>query len=186
MTEKKRTTAKSFRFVFLTLLLLVIVAVTIGCGQSSNLEQQSKKALNQLLSCTLQQAEDFDKAAAADRDSIEAEADGEIGLVQGGDELQDYFKKRFGDSMTDECIDDLAKSRTFYRSIALTKDFGSDIEAVEIELTKRSDDQECYTFSANIKTSAGDSAAAAEGTISMEKDGKEWKASQITLTWMTI
>lgn len=169
MTEKKRNTAKSFRTVLLTLLILMIVAATIGCGQSSNLEQQTQKALNQLLSCTLQQAEDFDKAAAADQDSIEAAMDGEIGLAQGGDELQDYFKKRFGDSMTDECIEDLVKSRTFYRSIVLAKDFGSDIEAGEIELKKRSDNQECYTFSADIKTSVGDSAAVVEGRFQWKK-----------------
>lgn len=182
MTEKKRTTAKSFHPVPLMLLTLVTAAASAGCGQSSNLEQQSQKALNQLLSCTLQQAEDFDKAAAADLASMEAAADGEVGMAQGDDEVRDYFKKRFGDSMTDECIEELAKSRTFYRSIALAKDFGSDIEAGEIEFTKRSDDQECYTFFAEIKTSAGDPVAAAEGTISMEKDGTEWKASQITLT----
>lgn len=183
VTMKKTTSVKQLRYSLLGLLILAVITGAAGCGKDDGgPEQYSQAALNQLLSCTVQQAEEFDAALAADRSSIEAAADGEAGLVQEDGEMRDYLTKRFGDSMTDACIDDLAMSRAIYKSIALAKDLGTDIEAGAVELAKRSDEQDCYTFSTEIKTSAGDPAAAAQGTISMQKDGTGWKASKITLT----
>lgn len=183
MTTKKGTSIKLFRYIISFILILVIAAATIGCRQgNSSSEQQAKTALEQLLSCTLQQAEDFDTAITETVASIEAEADSEIGLAQGDDTLKDHLIERFGDSMTTACIEDLAMSRTFYQSIELAKSLSSDIEASEVELTKRSDEPESYSFSAKIKTSEGKTAATASGSISMEKDGTERKASMVTLT----
>ncbi len=147
----------------------------------SNSEQCAQTVLNEFLSCTLQQAEEFEAAALEARASIEAEADGEVGLAQRDKELREYLVKRFGSFLSDECIEELAKERTFYKMIALAKSLDADMEVDEIEITKRSDEEECYTFSANIKTSAGDLAADAQGTISLEEDGGEWKAVKITL-----
>lgn len=183
MTTKKDASVKLYRLVLSMILILVLAIASIAAiryKRGGDSKQQSEKTLNQLLSCTLRQAEDFEAAAVSSRASIEA-AEGEIGLAQGDGRLRDYLEKQFGDFMTNECIEDLAMSRTFYRSIALTKDFNSDIEAGEIMLTKRSGEEECYTFSAEIKTAAGAPAANARGTISMKKDGDNWKASRITL-----
>lgn len=183
MTTKKDASVKLYRLVLSMILILVLAIASIAAiryKRGGDSKQQSEKTLNQLLSCTLRQAEDFEAAAVSSRASIEA-AEGEIGLAQGDGRLKDYLKKQFGDFMTNECIEDLAMSRTFYRSIALTKDFNSDIEAGEIMLTKRSGEEECYTFSAEIKTAAGTPAADTRGTISMKKDGDNWKASRITL-----
>lgn len=184
---KKAASIKTLQYFLLLILTVFVTIAAAGCGRNdrksdANPEQQSQTALNQLLSCTVQQAEEFDTAVAADQASMETAADGETGLAQGDAQLRDYLAKRFGDSMTDDCIEELTKSRSFYKSIALAKDLGADIETGEMELTKRSDEQDCYTFSAEIKTSAGDPAAVAQGTISMQKDGTEWKASKITLT----
>ena len=183
-TNEKRNFVKSLRHVLTGVLALAAAAATIGCGKSgkidSSTEQRPQLALEQLLSCTLQQAEDFDAKFALS--SEEAMANGEIGLTQDDGRLREYFLERFGDSMTDACIETLAASRTFYKSAALAKDLNSDIHVDEVELTKSSDEPECYQFSAVIKTSAGDPAAAANGMISMEKDGDERKASRITLT----
>lgn len=180
IAAEKRTPGTLLRFIFTGVLVLAATASVIGCKQGGGSpRQQSRAALDQLLSCTLQQAEDFD--AVIDLASLETAGDAEIGLVQDDGKLKDYLNKRFNGSMTDACIEDLAMSRTIYRSAALARDFSSDIEADKIELTKRTSEQECYDFSAELKTSAGDSAAAASGTISLEKDGAGWKASHITL-----
>lgn len=181
MTMKKRIDVKLFWYILPIVLIFVIVVITIRYKQGGgNLEHQAKTALNQLISCTLQQAEEFD--AAIIQSATEAVADSETGLIQSDEKLRDYLEKRFGNSMTNACIEELAMSRTFYKSIALAKSLNIDIKASEIELTKRSDQQECYNFSTEIKTSAGDGVATAWGTISMEKDGTKWKASKITLT----
>lgn len=180
MTVEKRAFVKWPRYIFP---IIVILAITILIGYKKgerNSEQQSQIVLNQLLSCSLQQAEDFDAAVVLS--SVEAATDSEMGLVQSDGKLKAYLIERFGDFMTDSCIEELAMSRTFYRSITLAKKFSSDIKTGEVELKKRSGEQECYTFSVSIKTSGGNTVATAHGTISMKKDGGKWKASQITLT----
>lgn len=180
MTMENRKSVKVFRYILPIVLIFLIVIIIMEHKQDqNNLEQQSKRAVYQLLSCTFLEVEDFDVVAT--QSSIELSADGEIGLTQDDDKLRDYFQKEFGDFMTDSCIEELAMSRIFYRSIALALKFDSDIEADEIKLTKRSKEQECFDFSAKMKTSAGDFAATSWGTISMEKDGTKWKASKITL-----
>ena len=164
MTVKKRAFVKCLRYIFPIIAILVIATVIGYKKGEKNSEQQAQIALAQLISCSLQQAEDS-----------------EIGLAKSDGKLREYLIERFGDSMTDSCIEDLAMSRTFYRSITMAKNFSSDIKTGEIELKKCSGEQECYTFSAEIKTSAGNLAATAWGTILMKKDGRKWKASQITL-----
>lgn len=180
-TDEKRTSVKLLRQVLPVVLALVTAAAAAGCGKGgSSAEQRSQLALEQLLSSTLQQAEEFDAAMA--RDFTEDVADVGVGLVQDDGRLRDYLAERFGDTMTDACIEDLTMSRTIYQSAALSKRLNSDVSAGEATLAKCSDDQECYNFSAEITSSSGDPVAAVSGTILMEKDGAKWKASRITLT----
>lgn len=183
IAERKEISVKLLRYVLPLALALVLLASAAGCGQNgSGPQQQSQAALEQLLSCTLQQADDFDTAMSAA--FAETTENSEAGLLPGNDEeLMEHLTNRFGGSMTDACIKDLAMSRSIYRSAALAKEIGSDIHAGSVELTKRSGEEECYDFSAEIKTSAGNPAAKASGTISMERDGDKWKASHITLTF---
>lgn len=177
---KKKNYVKLFWYILPIVLILLAAGITIRYKQGEgSLESQAKTALNQLLSCTLQQAEDFD--AAIIRSAAEAGTDGETGLIQSDEKLREYLIKQFGDSMTYACMEELAMSRTFYKSVALAKSLSTDIKVSELELVKRSDQQECYDFSAKLITSAGDEAGTARGTISMEKDGTKWKASKITL-----
>lgn len=183
IAERKEISVKSPRYVLPLALVLVLLAYATGCRQNgSGPQQQSQAALEQLLSCTLQQADDFGTAMSAA--FAETTEDCEVGLLPGNDEeLMEHLTNRFGGSMTDACIKDLAMSRSIYRSAALANEIGSDINADSVELTKRSGKEECYDFSAEIKTSAGNPVAKASGTISMEKDGDKWKASHITLTF---
>ncbi|MBD5546284.1 MAG: hypothetical protein HDQ97_02615 [Lachnospiraceae bacterium] len=178
---KKKIYVKLLWYILPIVLILLAAGIMIRYKQGGgSLELQAKTALNQILSCTQQQAENFD--AAIIQSAAEAVTDREIGLIQSDEKLREYLVKQFGDSMTYSCIEELAMSRTFYRSIALAKSLTTDIRVSELELIKRSDQQECYNFSAKLITSAGDEAGTARGTISMEKDGTKWKASKITLT----
>lgn len=182
LVQKKGNSVDLLRHILPFILILVIAVPAAGCGQKdSGPKQRSQAALELLLSCTMEQAEDFD--AAMSTAFAEPTENGGIGLTAGNDsELVEYFAKRFDGSMTDSCIEDLTMSRMIYRSAALAKDFGSDVSTGDVKLTKRPGEEECYDFSAELKTSAGDPAAKASGTVWMEKDGAEWKASHITLT----
>ena len=181
MDMKKKISVKLFWYILLIGLILLAAGITIRYKQGrGNLELQTKTALNQLLSCTQQQAEDFD--AAIMQSATEAVTDREVGLIQSDEKLREYLVNQFADSMTYACIEELAMSRTFYRSVALAKDLTTDIRVSELELIKCSDQQECYNFSAKLLSSVGDEVGTARGTILMEKDGTKWKASKITLT----
>ena len=63
-TDEKRNFVKPLRHVLTGVLALAAAAAAIGCGKSgkidSSTEQRPQLALEQLLSCTLQQADDFD------------------------------------------------------------------------------------------------------------------------------
>ena len=180
---EKKIYVKLFWYTLPIVLILLIAGITIRYRQGGSLELQAKTALNQLLSCTQQQAENFDAAVIQSvQSATESATDGEIGLVQSDEKLREYLVKQFADSMTYACMEDLAMSRTFYRSIELAKGLTTDIRVSGLELIKRADQQECYNFSAKLSTPAGDEAGTARGTISMEKDGTKWKASKITLT----
>lgn len=182
LVRKKGNSVDLLRHILPVILILVIAVPAAGCGQKDGgPKQRSQAALELLLSCTMEQAEDFD--AAMSTAFAEPTENGGIGLTAGNDsELVEYFAKRFDGSMTDACIEDLTMSRMIYRSAALAKDSGSDVSTDDVKLTKRPGEEECYDFSAELKTSAGDPAAKASGTVWMEKDGAEWKASHITLT----
>ncbi len=182
LVRKKGNSVDLLRHILPVILILVIAVPAAGCGQKDGgPKQRSQAALELLLSCTMEQAEDFD-AAMSTAFAEPTESSG-IGLTAGNDdELMEYFAKRFDGSMTDACIEYLTMSRMIYRSAALAKDSGSDVSTDDVKLTKRPGEEECYDFSAELKTSAGDPAAKASGTVWMEKDGAEWKASHITLT----
>ena len=177
IAERKEISVKLLRYVLPLALVLVLLASAAGCGQNdSGPQQQSQAALEQLLSCTLQQADDFDTAMSAA--FTETTEDSEAGLLPGNDEeLMEHLTNRLGGSMTDACIKDLAMSRSIYRSAALAKEIGSDINAGSVELTRRSGKEECYDFSAEIKTSAGNPAAKASGMKFRKRFGKSCKRS---------
>ena len=172
---------KSYRFIFVISFMFVVFTFITGCGKQAEdrSKQQAHTALDQLLSCTLQQADDIE--AAIDEDLLKVTADSEIGLIQGSEALMDFFTEKFSDSMTDECIERLAMGRAIYKSVALAKNLNSDIKADKIELTERSGEKESFNFLVEVKTSEGEYAGSASGSITMEQVGAEWKAFQITL-----
>ena len=109
-----------------------------------------------------------------------AAADG-TGLIQ-DDKLQDYLIEQFSDSMTGACIEELAMNRTFYQSIALVKQFNSAIEVSEIELVQCAGEQKDYSFSAELKTSAGGFVDLAMKCInSVTEQSQKWTLKKIDI-----
>lgn len=164
------------------LLISFVVAVIVVIGSkpdSNDMDKQVQITLERLFSCTLQQAEELDAAIFPTEAGT---PDGSIGIVPAPDTIAEYFTALFKDCMIEECINDLIANRTFSRCASLAQEYDSDISMNGLELIKRPSVEGLYTFSAKLQTSAGNSVAVAFGTISMEKVGKDWKASKITAT----
>lgn len=158
---------------------IAVIVVIVGKPSINDPEKQAQSILERLFSCTLQQAEEM--IAAAFPTEV-GKPDGGIGIVTGPDTRAEYFTALFEDCMTEECINVLLANRVFSRSISLAQKYDSDISMTDLELVERPSMEGLYTFSANLQTSAGNSVAVAFGTISMERVGKDWKASKITAT----
>ena len=83
---------------------MMVMLLAAGCGKSSGSSEESANAvLNQFLSGTVQDADEFDSQYA---EIASAETGDETGMVS-IDGMEDYFQKQFGEIMTADCIADL-------------------------------------------------------------------------------
>lgn len=83
---------------------MMVMLLAAGCGKSSGSSEESANAvLNQFLSGTVQDADEFDSQYA---EIASAETGDETGMVS-IDGMKDYFQKQFGEIMTADCIADL-------------------------------------------------------------------------------
>lgn len=144
--------------------------------ESDGPAQRAEQALTQLLSCTVQQAEDYDAALLRAMEGAPASG-GEY-----GSDILDYHTRRFGGTMTGGCIDTLVANRTLNRVIQLVQSAGSDVSVGEGTITRHTGEAEVYDFTAVIKTAAGETAATAKGIITMGQEGTVWKATRISLS----
>ena len=170
-------------FTAVSLVLAMALALfAVGCSKKDDsLEQQARLALEELLTCTAQQAEEIDAAMLRMMEEMEA-ADGEPGMAQGGTALLDHFTGRFGGLMTDDCIQTAIANRDVTRSYDLFQKHQADIKPDPLELSKQEGEKEVYTFSVTLKTPDGKETATATGTITMEETEAGWMAANITLT----
>ncbi|MCI9194581.1 MAG: hypothetical protein HFF14_03305 [Angelakisella sp.] len=164
------------------MLAMALALFAVGCSKKDDsLEQQARLALEELLTCTAQQAEEIDAAMLRMMEEMEA-ADGEPGMAQGGTALLDHFTGRFGGLMTDDCIQTAIANRDVTRSYDLFQKHQADIKPDPLELSKQEGEKEVYTFSVTLKTPDGKETATATGTITMEETEAGWMAANITLT----
>ena len=158
-------------------ILIVIVAViavaTLLLQSGSKAVFQAEIAINSLLSCSLEDAEKFDAALAP-----KLPAD-EPGIQSAGDALTVYLTERYGESMTDDCIEKLAANRTFYRSVKLAKDQNCDIVMSELKLSAESGNKNTFDFSA-VLLANGKEVETVSGSVRMVNTN-EWKADLITI-----
>lgn len=173
---------KSRKIIVCTAILLVITLFYSGCGKSNDESKQSAKAVvEQMLNCSVEEAESF--VAVTEKLSDVSENETGVGIVSSGNEIETYIKERFGAVMTDDCCKQIANNRTFYNSIALSKQYNSDVKADNIELNKRQSEKEVFNFSAKIiAVKTGDEVASVTGTVTMVKENNTWKADAVEIT----
>ena len=167
-----------------TALVLTLVMAIAGCGKQqsgagSGSEQSAQSALEHVLSCTVQEAADFETASEEVKKA--AETGDETGLVS-VDGLENYFQTRFGDDLTEECMNRMMADRTIAVSIKLEEQYQSDILAEDIQLTKRSGDEDMYDFEAKLVAAADSKQiASVTGVVTMEESQSSWKISNLTV-----
>ena len=152
-------------------LILVCVMAIAGCGKQqagagSGSEQSAQSALEHVLSCTVQEAADFETASEEIKQAAE----------------ETYFQGRFGDDLTEDCLNKMMADRTIAVSIKLAEQYQSDILAEDIQLTKRSGNEDMYDFEAKLGTAADSKKiASVTGVVTMEESQSSWKISNLTV-----
>ncbi len=164
-------------------LILACVMVIAGCGKQQSgagSEQSAQTALEHVLSCTVQEAADFETASEEIKQAA-AETGDETGMIS-VDGLETYFQGRFGDDLTEDCLNRMMADRTIAVGIKLAEQYQSDILAEDIQLTEKSGAEDMYDFEAKLVTSADSKqVASVAGVVTMEKSQSSWKISGLTL-----
>lgn len=165
--------------IFACMAVLMAMLLAAGCQKSGNSSEESANAvLNQFLSGTVQDADEFDSQYA---EIASAETGDETGMVS-IDGMDDYFQKQFGEIMTDACISDLMANRSMIAPMKLAQQLDKDIIAQDIQLTAKSGEENAYDFSAQLVTSDDKQpVGTAEGYVKMQSDNSNWKASALTI-----
>ena len=147
--------------------VLMVMLLAAGCQKSGNSSEESANAvLNQFLSGTVQDADEFDSQYA------------EIASA----EMEDYFQKQFGEIMTVDCIADLLADRSMIAPMKLAQQMDKDIIAQDIQLTAKSGEDNAYDFSTQLVTSDDKQpVGTATGYVKMQSDNSTWKASALTI-----
>ena len=159
--------------------VLMAMLLAAGCQKSGNSSEESANAvLNQFLSGTVQDADEFENQYA------------EIAFAETGDEtemisvtgMDDYFQKQFGEIMTADCIADLMADRSIIAPMKLAQQLDKDIIAQDIQLTAKSGEDNAYDFSTQLVTSDDKQpVGTAEGYVKMQSDNSNWKAVSMNI-----
>ena len=165
--------------IFACMAVLMAMLLAAGCQKSGNSSEESANAvLNQFLSGTVQDADEFD-SQYAEITSAETGDETEMISVAG---MDDYFQKQFGKIMTDDCIADLLADRSMIAPMKLAQQLDKDIIAQDIQLTAKSGEDDAYDFTAQLVTSDDKkSVGTAAGYVKMQSDNSNWKASALTI-----
>lgn len=159
--------------------VLMVMLLAAGCQKSGNSSEESANAvLNQFLSGTVQDADEFDSQYA---EIASAETDDETDMISVNG-MDDYFQKQFGEIMTDACISDLMANRSMIAPMKLAQQMDKDIIAQDIQLTAKSGEDNAYDFSTQLVTSDDKQpVGTATGYVKMQSDNSNWKASALTI-----
>ena len=179
VVERKYMRLKCLKNIYVGVILLVVVMMAAGCRKSSGSSEESATAvINQFLSGTVQDANEFDSQYA---EIASAETGDETGMVS-IDGMEDYFQKQFGEIMTADCIADLLADRSMIATMKLAQKLDKDIIAQDIQLTAKSGEDDAYDFTAQLVTSDDKkSVGTAAGYVKMQSDNSTWKASALTI-----
>lgn len=172
-----KNTAK--KMLQLLAVLLVGVWFLTGCSTAKTepaSQAPAEEVLQMLLACTQEQAEAVQAAATP-----QLPQENVIGIVVGDNMLENLLRERYGSCFTEAGMEKLMANRIFYKSVSLVEQYSEGIETSELTLESHGDTLDVYSYQATLKTTSGKTVGTAAGTISMQLDGENWKANDITL-----
>ena len=175
VTDMKRM--KKIRVMLLAVLWLAAMAM-MGCRKDDSHSEQSAKAiLESFLSCSVQDVQKYQDTYSG----LTSEAVGDQTYESGitfVDGLEQYFRDKYGDIMTDECIESMIDNRTIIQSMKLAEKYDSNIVSKDIWLTKKAGTSETYTYEATVApTSNQENETLITGAITVTGE----KASYLTI-----
>ena len=166
--------------------LLAVAAYSIAIFMFSRTSGDSAKkcaeeAITKLFSCTIQDAADFNDALLSpSADSTPAENNGLLSASD--DALTEYLSKRFGNHVTDACLEQLVANRVVSYSVNIAEKYNSDIRVSDLKLDENSSGENSYRFSAVLQTETDASTVAnIFGSVFVEKEDGVYKVSNVTV-----
>lgn len=166
--------------------LLAVAACSIAIFMFSRTSGDSAKkcaeeAITKLFSCTIQDAADFNDALLSPlADSTPAENNGLLSASD--DALTEYLSKRFGNHVTDACLEQLVANRVVSYSVNIAEKYNSDIRVSDLKLNENSSGENSYRFSAVLQTETDASTVAnIFGSVFVEKEDGVYKVSNVTV-----
>ena len=163
-------------------ILLAAVWITamamMGCQKDDSHSEQSAKAiLESFLSCSVQDVQEYQNTYSGLTAEAVGDQAGESGIASVGG-LEQYFKDKYGEIMTDECIESMIDNRTIIQCMQLAEKYNSDIVSKDIWFTKKAGAADTYTYEATVApTSNKENETFITGAITLT-DGK---ASYLTI-----
>ena len=160
------------QYVLLSTIIFCIFAVSTGCTGADADKKDIEKIVSKSVSCTKAQVEKFN-------DFVKADGENKEGIAAEGENLSVFLNDEYGDVLTGNCIDNMAKNRYFLACRSLVEELNSDITVKNIEVTKSDSDSSVYRYTARL-TAGGDKAGTAEGTVRLS-DTEKHKADLFTV-----
>lgn len=168
---------KKLRVILLSAVLITAMVV-MGCQKDNSHSEQSAKAiLESFLSCSVQDVQEYqDTYSGLTAEAVGDQTD-ESGIAS-ADGLEQYFKDKYGDIMTDECIESMIDNRTIIQCMKLAEKYDSDMISKDIWLTQKAGAADTYTYEATVApTSNQENETFITGTITLTDE----KASYLTI-----
>ena len=122
---------KKIRGILLAAVWITAMAV-MGCQKDDSHSEQSVKAiLESFLSCSVQDVQEYQNTYLGLTAEAVGDQTGESGIASVGG-LEQYFKDKYGEIMTDECIESMIDNRTIIQCMQLAEKYNSDIVSKDI------------------------------------------------------
>lgn len=164
--------------VMLLAVLWVAAMVIMGCRKDDSHSEQSAKAiLESFLNCKMQDVQEYQDTYSGLTSEAVGDQTYESGITS-VDGLEQYFKDKYGDIMTDECIESMIDNRTIIQCMKLAEKYDSDIISKDIWLTKKARTSETYTYEATVAPASNqENETLITGAITLSDE----KASYLTI-----
>ncbi len=143
----------------------------------SHSEQSAKAILESFLSCSVQEVQEYQNTYSGLTAEAVGDQTSESGIASVGG-LEQYFKDKYGEIMTDECIESMIDNRTIIQCMQLAEKYNSDIVSKDIWLTKKAGAADTYTYEVTVApTSNKENETFITGAITLTDE----KASYLTI-----